>query len=730
MPYCASCGWQYTGQPRFCRDCGRPILRRAAAAAGRASHAPADLRLVDPAEARRLERRAAWRRRGLIAGLALAAGLAFMLSGAAISGTSLGALPSDEAWVRLVYARNFAQTAHLEFNSGQREPGVGSALWVLAVAFLIKTLAAIGLNVIALVKGASLLAAIASAVLAGELTQRLTGSRAAALAAGGLVALDPTFAFAGSGGVEATLLAALALATCLALVEARPLATGLLLALAVLTSLEGLVLIPFVAAAVLWPWTDQLRRRRRPDLYELRDAAMVIVPTLVALLLWVWLDAPPGGRLPSEIYVARAIKPGLPLPDLAGLWSGYFGPSAGYFTAGAWVVALPGIALGGWWLVRERGWRAAPVVAFPPLVALGLAAFLPLPREVWSFSMRRHLDPVLPFIAVLLVLGLRAAFLHGRAWVERAVPATSSRRPGLAIAAAAVPLLMAAMPLAGLASLWERMPREYAGATAGASDTWFALALFVRDRVPEEALIASPEPGALRYVSRRPVADLSGSHTPVLAGREPLEALVEARAELAALPRTRLWDSAPGASLVQEFAGPTGGAGPRVGLFKLAPGANTSARDGVYAFPTDRLRRLDYVDVGAEGSEREHNYQAAEAGEVIRRTMRVSEERSVADDGRTWRGSEAVTLLAEPGKDLVVARRFDGFAAGGFLVTIDGQTIGEWWPRAGAYGLAEDTFRVPGRLVRVPRAVIRLELIAGSAREVASFGYWSFVDRS
>jgi hypothetical protein len=733
VPFCASCGWQYIGEPRFCRECGRPILRRVSG--GRALDVPAslartELRVVDPVAERARQRRDTLRRRVLVGSLALLAGIAFLLTGWASSGAALSSLPADEAWVRLVYARNLAQTAQLEFNTGQREPGVGSVLWVLTMAGLVKTLGAIGLNVIALAKGVSLLAAAAAAILAGELAARLTSSRAAGLAGGVLVALDPTFGFAGVAGVEATLLAALVLGACLAVVERHALAVGLLTALAVLASLEGLVLIPFVAAAVLWPLGRGLRLGARPDGAALRAVGLALGPPLAAMLIWLWIDAPPNGVLPSEVYVARATKPGLPLPDVAALWHGYFEPSVGHLGAGAWLVAVPAMLIGAYWLAREHGWRAAPAIAFAPLVALGIAAFLPLPRDAWTFALRRHLDATLPFLAVLLVVGVRAVWLHGRELVEARYPVGSRRRPTWALATVAAPLIAAAIPVAGLGSLWQRLPHEYAAAAQVQSDTYFALARHVRDSVAEEALVAAAEPGAIRYVSRRPVADLSGTHTPVLAGRPPLDALVEARAELAALPRTRLWDSAPGATLVREFS-PVGGdlVGPRLGLFRLTLGASTSARDGVYAFPTERLTRLDYVDVGNEAAEREHTYQVAETIETLRRTMRVTAERAVADDGRVWRGAEAVALRAEPGRDLVVARRFDGFAPGGFSVSIDGQPFGEWWPRAGAYGLAEDAVRIPGRLVRGPRAVVRLELIGGSAPSAASFGYWSFANQ-
>src|SRR5581483_425516 len=214
------------------------------------------------------------------------------------------------------------------------------------------------------------------------------------------------------------------------------------------------------------------------------------------------------------------------------------------------------------------------------------------------------------------------------------------------------------------------------------------------------------------------------------AGRAPLEALAEARATFAALPRTRLWDSAPGTALVREFSPP--GDDPstlRLGLFRTTPAVAGAPRDNVYAFPSERLNKLDFADVGNEASEREHSYTVVEGRETIRRTSKVTEARVVVEEGRVWANAEAVSLRAEPGRDLLVARRFDGFAPGGFRVTVDGQPAGEWWPRAGAYALAEDSFRIPGRLIRSQRVVVRLELIPDSAPKTATFAYWSFSDQ-
>jgi hypothetical protein len=722
LPFCRHCGWQYRGQPRFCRECGRPILRRAGGVRP-------NLRLV-PQESVEPLTRPLWRDRVLVVALAVLACVGFLLAGAAANGAALGGLPSDEAWVRLVYARNLAQTAHLEFNTGQHEAGLGSVLWVLGMALQIKTLGGLGLNVIWLAKISSLAATAASALLGAEVARRVTGDRVAALTAGALIALDATFAYAGISGVETTLLAALALATCVAVLDRRPIATGVLLALAVLTSLEGLVLVPLVAMAVGAPLVPTLRRGARPTRQELMDLAAAVAPGLVAALVWLWLDAPPSGALPAELYAARTARGGAPVPDLVALWRGYVEPAVGVLGGGAWLAGGPAIVVGAWTAARRRGWLAAPLVGFAPCVTLGVTATLPLTREPWAFALRRELDAVLPYVAVLAVVGVWGLWRLLVPLGARRYAPGPARRPAWAVAAIGVPILAAVLPLAGTASLWGRLPREYANAAVTANDTYFALARYVRDNVPEQALVAAIEPGAIRYVSRRPVADLAGVHTPALAGRPPVEALAEARAEFAALPLTRLWDSAPGTSLVREFSAP--GDDPnaqRLGLFRTALGVAGSPRDNVYAFPSERLNKLDFVDVGNETSEREHAYTVVEARETIRRTSKVTEDRVVVEEGRAWANAEAVSLRAEPGRDLLVARRFDGFAPGGFRVTVDGQPTGEWWPRAGSYALAEDSFRIPGRLIRSQRVVVRLELIPESAPETATFAYWSFSDQ-
>jgi hypothetical protein len=180
--------------------------------------------------------------------------------------------------------------------------------------------------------------------------------------------------------------------------------------------------------------------------------------------------------------------------------------------------------------------------------------------------------------------------------------------------------------------------------------------------------------------------------------------------------------SLPSASLQRRL----GEGDEAVGLFRLVLGAPTGPRDGPYAFPTEGLRRLDYLDVGNEVGERAHGYVPAGLVGSVRRSSRITPDAAVDDDGRRVAEGESFELQVEPGRDLILARRYDATAPSPLRLTVDGQPAGEWTPRTGRYLLAEETLRVPGGLVRRARVGIAVQVLSG---ETTSFGYWAFVER-
>jgi hypothetical protein len=717
MPFCANCRWEYHGSPRYCRDCGRPIYRSVPA---RAAVEWSNAALPPWIEGRRASAIL------LLAGVF--GGVAFLLPGIAVSRASLASFPLDEAWVRLVYARALASEAQLAFNPGPPEAAVSSLLWVALMALLMKTVGALNLSVVAFAKGVSLIAGGTAAALAGRLGHRLSGSAMAGFLGGMLVAADPGFGFASASGIETTLFTALALGACLAFAHGRRLSAGALLALATLTRFEGVILALLVGLAALLPIVPRLRgrlaRRELPTGREVAIGLAMVVPAVAGFVLWGLMDGTEqDGLWPRALYLAVTAFSTPRLPDVVGLWHGYLAPSVWALVGPGPIAAVPLLAFGAWWLVRASPRVTLPLVLFPLLLALGAAAIVDAP-EPWGFEQRRLVDPARPFLTLLLVLGLRMLWELGQAWRDL--------RPSLAVgrarSVAMVTTVAALLPLGGMLPLWGQLPGQYAAAARGLSDTYFALALYARESLPAEALIVALEPGTLRYVSRRSVADARGLHTRGLVRSSPLDAIATARAEYAALPRLPLFESWPAATLVREFAPSPGIDIPPVGLYRVGAPPAPGSRDALNAVPTEPLRRLDYLDVGSDAAERAHAYQVIAPRGTTRLVLRVTPQRVVEDDGRAFVGGENLELAAEAGHDLIVARRFESGAAA-LTVSVDGQPAGEWRARASTYAISEDTFRVPGGLVRAPRVKLELRLVPGSAARSISFGYWSFADR-
>ncbi|TAK21518.1 MAG: hypothetical protein EPO26_14310 [Chloroflexota bacterium] len=716
MPYCAHCRWHYDGAPSFCRQCGRKVYRNGLSG---------DFALheeISPSVPAWLTDRRAY---VLVALVAIGSALVVMSRGVAGSTTGLTGFPLDEAWVRLVYARSLASEARLAFNPGPAEASISSALWIGLLALLIKTLGAVGVSVVALAKGVGIAAAAGAAVLSLIATRKLTGSPAVALAVGMLVALDPTFAFAGASGIEASLFAFLTLAFLIAFLDRRLVIAAAILALSILTRFEAVALAAAAAVAVAVPSMTRLRSMSfsRPTPRMALSIAVAVFAAPLAFLAWGYIDGTgDDGMMPRAAYLAALLWQAAPEVSISAVWQGYFASHVWFLTGYAALIGVPLVVIGILTIIRDTGWRGSLIVTYPLTVTLAAAFLLSDARAPWGFERRRILDALVPFFAIIVAYGAMGLWRGCQRLNRNASYDTKAAARGIAVFTA---VAIAFPPTLALGSTWDRLSSDYLVSTRRLADTYFTLALYARDALPPDALIAAIEPGTLRYVSRNPVADGRGLHTRALSYRQPLESMSAARAEYAALPMAPSYTSWPAATLMKEFAAPPWLGGPGVGLFRVEP-TRLATKDVPGAFPTDRLRRLDYLDVGNDLSEKAHAYAVGTDGGVSRGARRLSRAVSVDDEARGFQGFETFEIAAVPGRDLILARRFDGTRAT-FLMSLDGQALGEWQPRLGDHVVNEDTVRIPGALIRRDRVRVRLEIV-GSGASAASRAYWAFVD--
>jgi hypothetical protein len=392
--------------------------------------------------------------------------------------------PLDDAWGHMVYARALATGEGFAYNPGAAEAGVTSPFWT--------TLAAIPAGLAEWSGGGRpdpglrLLGGLCAA-LAVLVAYRL-GARAGrwpACFAAILLATDPLLLSATFSGMELPLFALLTLLLAEALVDENVPKAGLVLGLAILTRPEALILVP-VAASFLWP-------HRRRALAFLLPIVLCALP-FAAWNAWVaghpwpntWqnkaafvLDLPAMGRAVAALAGDTGWGWALPVLLAAGAFA-----LEGAARRMAMVLGAIGLALlAGVLLTRDMPvgfdpprvpfyWQRYALLAWPPLLVLlgsGLASFV---RTAWAGLYCR------PLAAALLVAPLLAT-----AWLARDVPAHSVD-----------------------------VAHRFAAECADVEALNVAAGLWIRENLPEDALVAAHDAGAIRYFGRRAVLDIYGNN--------------------------------------------------------------------------------------------------------------------------------------------------------------------------------------------------------------------------
>lgn len=432
----------------------------------------------------------------ILAAVHAATALLFTLDSTPGTDAALRGFPVDDAWIHLVYARSLGLCQGFAYNPGVQEAGSTSPLWALLLAPL-TWLLPLGVPVLVLaVKLLGTLLAWLGSILAYRLAFRWTGSRASALAAGLLLAVDPSLTFAKVSGMEVQLAGVLALAVLICLDAGLYRRAGLALGLLPLARPEqGALWLPALLA-LLWA----LWRQRAP----LRAWLWALGPSAVGVGAWAALCLSISGRpLPNTFYAKHIAQVGPPLADLGTV----FGPLLGSLP---WALGGSGLLLfgAGLWRVRRHA-ASRLVLPYALLFLCGIAWAHDLSQ--WQpFYWNRYFQPVL--LTLLPVVGI------GIGMAIDAV-AQARQRPPLRQALAIAGLICALVACASVPQQVGQRAHLYASNCQNIQEMQVELGLWLHDHVPPGQWIASQDAGALRFLSDRPLVDLVGLNDhEVLAG--------------------------------------------------------------------------------------------------------------------------------------------------------------------------------------------------------------------
>jgi hypothetical protein len=416
--------------------------------------------------------------------------------------------PLDDSWIHLQFARNLASGLGLSFNPGELVTGSTAPLWTALLALLLPLPG----NVVVWTKLLGVVLYLAGIDATWRLARELDLPPGLAATAAGLTLATSWLVWSALSGMEIPLFVLLSLwGMILHLREradpARPPLSLAVLAVAVLARPEGLLLMVLAVLDRLLAFEPgpEGPRWRRPSLkILLAGAALAFCALAGPFLFYAWA----GGSVLPTTYAAKGggeVRSLLPnyryLANIVGL---FFRPQPwATLLAAAGAVSLAG-RLG---TPRDKGLLPALWLFGMPLA---YSLLTPGPtRMLGNFG--RYYFPLFPVLVILGVLGL-----------EPAVRNLGQRLPRAPRIAAAV--LGLAVLFAPTLAVLVQGETFYAQNVANVEESDVAIARWLGQNVPPDAVLAVNDIGAIKFFLPNPIVDLASIATPEI-GREVQQAV-------------------------------------------------------------------------------------------------------------------------------------------------------------------------------------------------------------
>jgi arabinofuranosyltransferase len=401
----------------------------------------------------------------------------------------------DDTFIHLQFAKHVRDGAGLVFNLGDPVPGATAPLWPLCLGWLARG----GADLLPLAKAMSLVAGLVALALFATAAHRLTLRREHAEAATAAWAANAWMARWTPSGMETALAVLLVLAGWVVAwgrgapaSPRRRFGVGLVWGLAALARPEAALLVAlYAAAAALWPFGSRgpatVRDRVGAAVAALLGAAVVVAPYAVyALGLY-------GSVLPQTLAAKGAGAVGAAVAASQLLHAAKIVGAVCAVEALACLCLLPRFAT--LWRQGDTALHAA-AWGWLLLVPVGYAL-----RGVLVLS--RYLVPLLPLLVLYAWWGLEHLRLsNDTPWRRAVLAAALGASLGLNLAVYRVQVLEHA--------------EEF---TLGMHRTLIPWGEWLAANTPVDALVATPDIGAIAYYSDRRVLDLGGLVSP---GIEPL----------------------------------------------------------------------------------------------------------------------------------------------------------------------------------------------------------------
>ncbi|MCH8064192.1 MAG: hypothetical protein IH861_17020, partial [Chloroflexi bacterium] len=640
-------------------------------------------------------------------------------------------VPADATWTLLVYARNFIESQTFSYALPAAEAGMTSPLWILLIWALHWPFAQLGVELPALAQLMGIALGFGLSALVYRIVRLVTDNKLLAVAAGLLIAIDPTLSYAQVSGSESLLFAFLALGVAWAYIGDRMTLAGILMAFGVVARPEAILLVPIVLliAFARRLWVGDQRDFVTWD--DVQNNFLLVAPALFAAIAWgAYNWSVTGLALPNSYYVITQEFTLFDVGNLLAIWKGYLGQTS-YLGGYQAIVTLSLILVGAYHGLKLRGPRTLILIMIPVALVYAFSVLVPLPDEKWSYSFRRYLDPILPFVVVLVAMGVAAAWQWSTAFVRSRERMDAESRRHVQFTMAFVVVALALVPLLGLPLKWLQQLPEYSISVRNIAEVSVPIATWIDENLPPDANVGVFSPGALGYFADRPLVDLTGVNYHETIGTSPFEAASRLQVDYTVAfdnVYVRSWPNGKELASIETESNAILES-PRLVVYENDWAPVSEPRHQVRNISLDRLRLIDSLDVGDPSDEIDHDWEMNPLHRVVERKFRTSPTVTIEDDARVTSGSESFRINTLAGRDLIIFKRYDSVIRGAVRVYVNDRQIGVWRFPPRRYFFGEDQFLIPGSFIQGDTVVLRFEHIPDprGLTSLNSFYYWFYV---
>ncbi len=640
-------------------------------------------------------------------------------------------VPADATWSLLVYARNFIESQTFSYALPVAEAGMTSPLWVLLIWALHWPFAQLGVELPGLAQLMGIVLGFGLSALVFMIVRHVTDNKLLAVMAGLLVALDPTLSYAQVAGSESLLFAFLALGVAWAYMGNRMTMAGILMGLAVVARPEAflLVLIVLLIAFAIRLWDGDQNDFVTWD--DFQNNFLLVAPALFAAVAWgAYNWSVTGLVLPNSFYVKVQEFTLFDGGNLLAIWKGYLGQTS-YLDGYQAIVTFSLILVGAYYGRKLRGPRTLILIIVPVALVYAFSVLVPLPDEDWSYSFRRYLDPILPFVVVLVAIGVAAAWQWSTAFAISQKRLDAESRKQVRFTVASIVVALAVVPLSGLPFKWLQHLPEYSISVRNIAEVSIPIATWIDENLPTDAIVGVFNPGALGYFSDRPLVDLSGVSYHQAIGMSPFEAASRLRVDYTVAfdnVYVRSWPNGKELASIETESNAILES-PRLVVYENDWAPVSEPRHQVRNRSLDRLRLIDSLDVGDPSDEIDHDWEMNPLHRTVERKFRTNPTVTIEDDARVTSGSESFRINTLADRDLIIFKRYDSAIRGAVRVYVNDLQIGVWRFPPRRYFFGEDQFLIPGSFIQGDTVVLRFEHIPDpkGLTSLNSFYYWFYV---